>query len=93
MNRAGHPVHSSPRPLTDRQRGILEQIAACIAQNGYAPTTRELALLVGIKGLNALNDHLWALRRKGYVEWQDSKARTLRILKPLSADGKVVANG
>ena len=93
MIRAGYPVLSSPRPLTARQRGILEQIAACIAQNGYPPTTRELAERVGIKGPNALNDHLWALRRKGYVEWQDGKARTLRILKPLVADRKAATHG
>ncbi|HMJ11618.1 MAG TPA: hypothetical protein VK524_09415 [Polyangiaceae bacterium] len=93
MIRAGYPVHSSPRPLTARQREILEQIAACTAENGYPPTTRELAEQVGIKGPNAMLDLLWALRRKGYVEWQDGKARTLRIVKPLSADGKVVVNG
>ena len=92
MIRAGYPVHNSPRPLTERQLGILEQIAACISENGYAPTTRELAELVGIKGPNAMNDHLWALRRKGYVHWEDGKARTLRVVKPLSADGNVVVN-
>lgn len=81
MVRGRYTVKPSRRPLTPRQRGILEHIAAYQAEHGYAPTTRELADRVGIKGQNAMIDHLWALRRKGYVEWQDGKARTLRIVK------------
>ncbi len=38
--------------------------------------------LAGVAGQAAIHDHLWALRRKGYVEWVDGKARTLKILKP-----------
>jgi repressor LexA len=81
MIRASYPVQRSSRPLTERQRSILDAIAAFTAEHGYAPTTRELGDLLGIAGSNAVMDHLWALRRKGYVEWQDGKARTLRITK------------
>ncbi|HEX5661444.1 MAG TPA: hypothetical protein VFX59_29845 [Polyangiales bacterium] len=88
---AGYPVQKSPLPLTERQRAILVHITRFRAEHGYAPTTRELMDAVGLKGPHGMLDHLWALRRKGYVEWVDGKARTLRVIK--SADGKGVGRG
>lgn len=81
MNRAGYPVQKSPLPLTERQRVILAHITAFRGEHGYAPTTRELGELLGIASSHGVLDHLWALRRKGYVEWVDGKARTLRVVK------------
>jgi repressor LexA len=81
MIRASYPVQRSSRPLTERQRAILAHITAFTAEHSYAPTMRELGDLLGIASSHGVLDHLWALRRKGYVEWVDGKARTLRVVK------------
>jgi len=36
------------KPITDRERDLLEAITAAQAKNGYAPTRRELAATIGI---------------------------------------------
>jgi repressor LexA len=67
--------------LTHRQREILDLIAWFQELNGYAPTTRELAELTGIKSTNGIAEHLKALRRKGAVTWVEGKNRTLKVLR------------
>lgn len=72
---------TNTRQLTARQRVILDRVAESIAKNGYAPTMRELAESLDIKNMNAVQSHLLALRNKGYVAWEERRARTLRIVK------------
>lgn len=67
--------------LTDRQAEVLQTIERLTSANGYAPTFAELCDELGI-GINAINDHLLALEKKGRVSWVPRKARTLRVLQP-----------
>lgn len=41
------------------------------------PTIRELMERFDIHSPNGVVCHLWALRHKGYITWQDGKARTI----------------
>ena len=66
------------RELTERQRQILEFITESITVRGYSPTLREIGQQMGIKSTNGVNDHLKALERKGFLERDDLKSRTLR---------------
>ena len=63
--------------LTPRQREVLEVIQHSIEDNGYPPTIREIGAELGIKSTNAVNDHLKALERKGYLERNEAKSRAL----------------
>lgn len=71
--------------LTDRQRSVLAFIEQQIRQLGYPPTIREIGRHLGIKSTNGVNDHLKALERKGWIQRQDQKSRTLRVLRSLRA--------
>lgn len=64
---------------TPRQREILDA-GIRLAAAGYPPTLRELAEAVGIRSLNGLRVQLDALRRKGWVDWREGCARTLRFM-------------
>lgn len=66
------------RELTERQRQILDFITESITVRGYSPTLREIGQQMGIKSTNGVNDHLKALERKGFLERDDLKSRTLR---------------
>ena len=71
--------------LTDRQRSVLSFIEQQIRQLGYPPTIREIGRHLGIRSTNGVNDHLKALERKGWIQRQDQKSRTLRVLRSLRA--------
>lgn len=66
---------------TLRQLEVLRTIDARRRQQGHPPTIRELADALAIRSTNAVADHLRALRRRGLVEWQAGKGRTLALTR------------
>lgn len=67
------------KPLTDRQREILVWIAGYISDHGFSPTVRELCQAFNFGSPNGACCHLRPLKAKGWINWQDGHARTLRI--------------
>jgi len=63
--------------LTARQQQVLDVINMKIETAGYPPTIREIGAELGIKSTNAVNDHLKALERKGYLTRNESKSRAV----------------
>jgi repressor LexA len=69
--------------LTQRQRQVLDFVQKT-AQDGYpAPTLREIAAHFGFASSRAAADHLAALKRKGALESEPGKARSLRAVSSL----------
>lgn len=72
-------------PLTDKQRGVLNYIAAYVAEHGYPPSMREIALTAcGSVHVHTARCHLKALERKGYISRVEGKPRTIHII-PVAA--------
>lgn len=67
------------QPLTARQQDIRDWIAGYIDVHGFSPTVREIGSHYGFT-TNGVKTHLNALRRKGWVTWQDGCSRTLRVI-------------
>ena len=63
--------------LTARQQQVLDVIQDKIDTAGYPPTIREIGAELGIKSTNAVNDHLKALERKGYLTRNEAKSRAV----------------
>jgi len=70
--------------LSKRQRQVLDFIQSVQRVGGPAPTLREIAAHFGFKSSRAAADHLDALRRKGFLESDAGKARSLRVTTPLA---------
>lgn len=68
------------RPLTARQREVLDWIAAYIAREHRAPSRREIGAGVGGIGMQAVEDHLEALAKKGAIVWTPLIGRGLRLV-------------
>jgi repressor LexA len=68
-------------PLTERQKEILAWIAEFISRNGFSPTVRELCLAFNFASTEGAMCHLRPLRRKGWLDWQDGHARTMRLVE------------
>jgi len=67
------------RGLTDQQKKLLSFIAEYIASRGYAPTFREMASFLGCR-INGVTCHLSALRKKGYIQREDTRARAIKVV-------------
>jgi repressor LexA len=67
-------------PLAPRQRDVVAAIRRLAKEHGYPPTIRELGDDLGITTPNGVKQHLRLLARKGWVTWEEGKARTLRLV-------------
>jgi repressor LexA len=76
-----------PDQLTQRQRDILDFIAASIDRRGYPPTLREIGEHFGIRSTNGVSDHLKALEKKGFLAREDLKSRAMRPVAGGRAEG------
>ena len=66
--------------LTKRQQQIFNFILLNINKFGYPPTIPEIQEKFSFKSPNAVQDHLEALERKGYIARRPHKSRGLEIL-------------
>lgn len=70
--------------LTKRQKQVLDFIESVRQSAESSPTLREIAAHFGFKSSRAAADHLAALERKGFIESDAGKARSLRVTSPLA---------
>jgi repressor LexA len=72
--------------LTNKQSEILTVIKKFIAENGYAPTIRELCSLCNLSSTATMFVHLKNLTKKGYINQTESKFRTIELNVPNEYD-------
>jgi repressor LexA len=70
--------------LTRAQQRVLDFIEAEVRTGRTTPTLREIASRFGFRSHRAAACHLEALKRKGFIESDTGKARSLRIISPLA---------
>jgi len=66
--------------LTERQSEILRFIILNKEKFGYPPSIPEIQERFSFKSPNAVQDHLEALERKGYISRREHKARGIEVL-------------
>ncbi|MBQ5997918.1 MAG: transcriptional repressor LexA [Treponema sp.] len=67
------------RQITDRQKEVLSFIAEFTEENVYPPTVREISDHFNIS-LRAVQDHIAALQKKGYLVTEQKRSRSIRVL-------------
>jgi repressor LexA len=65
--------------LTERQRAVLDFIQECQDRDGIVPSTREIQGHFGFASQTAAMNHLRALERKGAIQRQRGKARSVKV--------------
>ena len=65
--------------LTDRQRGILECIEACMEDRGFPPSVREIGDAVGLTSPSTVHNHLNTLQRLGFLERDPNLPRAIKV--------------
>jgi repressor LexA len=73
-----YSINNFMKPLTSRQQAVLTFVEEFFQQQGYPPTVREVAAHFGIQP-RAADDHLSALKRKGYLHREPGLSRGLAL--------------
>jgi SOS-response transcriptional repressor LexA len=67
-------------PLTRSQRKVLEFIRGYILEHGLSPSYIEIAAGIGVKGKGSVALHVARLRERGFITYQDNRARSIAIV-------------
>lgn len=68
------------KELTARQQQVLHFIQDFTEENVFPPSVREIAENFSIS-IKAVQDHIAALRKKGYLSQASKRSRSLKVLK------------
>jgi len=68
------------RDLTPRQYALLSLTIDFTKRNGYQPSMKQMAELIGRASANSVQQHIEALTKKGYIEKQEG-GRALKFIK------------
>lgn len=66
--------------MTDNQKRIIRYIREFTAGHGFPPSLAEIGDAVGLTD-GGVKYVLMGLRNLGVVDWDDRKARTIRVIK------------
>lgn len=72
-------------PLEPKEQLIFDYIKENIRRNGYSPSIRDICTALSIKSTSTVHTCLDRLEKKGYIQKENGKSRTLRI-EGVSAD-------
>src|SRR5690606_8125118 len=67
------------KPLTDRQRQILECIDESMRERGYPPSVREIGASVGLGSPSTVHSHLSSLQKLGFLRRDPTKPRAIEV--------------
>ncbi len=65
-----------------KMQDILNFMQKYIEDFGYPPTYREISVGVRLKSINSIKEYLDRLESNGYIKRQNSKSRSIEIVKP-----------
>ena len=68
--------------LTEAQNELYEWLVGFIKSRQHSPSIRQMMQAMNLKSPAPIQSRLEHLRNKGYIEWSEGKARTIRIIHP-----------
>ena len=69
--------------LTDAQNELLEWIKNYLKDFQHSPSIRQMMNAMGLKSPAPIQSRLKHLQEKGYISWQEGRARTLQLVETL----------
>ena len=83
--------------LTDAQNELYRWIKDYVKEFQHSPSIRQMMQAMGLKSPAPIQSRLKHLQEKGYISWQEGKARTLQIVDEVFGGvpimGSVAAGG
>ena len=90
-------VTSEGNDLTDAQNELYAWIKNYMRDFKHSPSIRQMMKAMGLKSPAPIQSRLKHLQEKGYISWQEGKARTMQILEEITGEvpimGSVAAGG
>ena len=75
--------HLSGNNLTEAQNELYGWIKDYVKQFQHSPSIRQMMQAMGLKSPAPIQSRLKHLQEKGYISWEEGKARTMKIIDEL----------
>ena len=89
--------NSSNNTLSDAQNELYEWIRDYMRDFNHSPSIRQMMDAMGLKSPAPIQSRLKHLQKKGFISWQEGKARTLQLVNKVAEGipimGSVAAGG
>ncbi len=79
--------------LSNMQKKIYDYIVACVREQGYPPSVREIGEAVGLKSPSTVHFHLKHLEEAGVIEKGAGKGRAITLTTPPIPEDRVPVVG
>ena len=83
--------------LSDAQKELYEWIKSYMTEYHHSPSIRQMMQAMGLRSPAPIQSRLKHLQQKGFISWQEGKARTLQIVDEVMGSvpimGSVAAGG
>ena len=90
-------VTSEGDNLTDAQNELYSWIKNYLRDFQHSPSIRQMMQAMGLKSPAPIQSRLKHLQEKGYISWQEGKARTMQIVEEITGGvpimGSIAAGG
>ena len=90
-------IDSSKASLTQAQNELYEWIKKYMKDFQHSPSIRQMMQAMGLKSPAPIQSRLKHLQEKGFISWQEGKARTLQVIEDVFTGvpilGSVAAGG
>ena len=90
-------VPSEDNKLTDAQNELYKWIKNYMRDFQHSPSIRQMMQAMGLKSPAPIQSRLKHLQEKGFISWQEGKARTMQIVDEITGGipimGSVAAGG
>ena len=73
-------LNSSEKSLTNAQNELYGWIKEYMKDYQHSPSIRQMMQAMGLKSPAPIQSRLKHLQEKGYISWQEGKARTLQVI-------------
>tara|TARA_A100001388_G_scaffold102560_1_gene74759 strand:- start:4450 stop:5067 length:618 start_codon:yes stop_codon:yes gene_type:complete len=73
-------IDSTEKNLSDAQYELYEWIKNYLKDFQHSPSIRQMMEAMGLKSPAPIQSRLKHLQQKGYISWQEGKARTLKVV-------------
>ena len=70
---------ADPKPISTRQKQILNYIQHHMDAHGYPPTVREIGSNVGLSSSSTVHAHLKSLQEQGHIERDAVLTRAIKL--------------
>ena len=90
-------LNTSVNDLSDAQNELYEWIKEYMKSFHHSPSIRQMMDAMGLKSPAPIQSRLKHLQQKGFISWQEGKARTLQIIEGITEGipimGSIAAGG